>query len=51
MSEEIRELSEVVRRQKRKIRRHNVYQKFMERVLDQSDEVIGGGVWVMLGFG
>ena len=51
MSEEIRELSEVVRKQKRKIGRHSVYQKFMERVLDHSDEMSGGGVWVMLGLG
>ena len=56
LSEEIRELSEVVRRQKRKIGRYSIYQKFMERVLDHSDEVSGGGgggggVWVMLGLG
>ena len=39
LSEEIQELSEVVRRQKREIRKYSVYQKFMERVLEQSEEV------------
>ena len=39
LSEEIQELSEVVRRQKREIRKYSIYQKFMERVLEQSEEV------------
>ena len=40
LTQEIEELSEVVATQKRDLARHKIYQTFMERVLDKSDEVI-----------
>ena len=39
LSQEIAELTKVVKKQKATISRYSVYQKFMERVLDQADEV------------
>ena len=40
LSREIAELREVVRKQKEKIEHCSLHRKFMERVLDYSDEVI-----------
>lgn len=39
LSQEIRQLRSVVTEQKTSISRYKIYQKFMERVLDYSDEV------------
>lgn len=39
LSQEIKELRSVVSEQKSDITRYKIYQKFMERVLDYSDEV------------
>ena len=39
LRQEIDELSEVVTQQKSDLTRHKIYQQFMERVLDKSDEV------------
>ena len=39
LEEEIGELSEVVTKQKADLKRYKIYQKFMERVLEKSDEV------------
>ncbi len=39
LSQEIDELSEVVSRQKERIKRYSVYQKFMERVAEYTVEV------------
>lgn len=39
LQQEIDELTEVVAKQKSDLTRYKIYQKFMERVLDKSDEV------------
>lgn len=39
LAQEIEELTEVVAKQKADLTRYKIYQKFMERVLDKSDEV------------
>ena len=39
LKQEIDELSEVVATQKKDLKRHKIYQMFMERVLEKSDEV------------
>ncbi len=39
LSQELDEHSAIVREQKEEITRYSVYQKFMERVLDYSEEV------------
>ena len=39
LKQEIDELSEVVTKQKADLKRYKIYQKFMERVLEKSDEV------------
>lgn len=39
LAQEIEELTEVVAQQKADLTRYKIYQKFMERVLDKSDEV------------
>ena len=39
LTQELNEHSAVVKQQKEEIARYSVYQKFMERVLDYSDEV------------
>lgn len=39
LSQEIKELRDMAASQKAEITRYKVYQKFMERVLDYSDEV------------
>ena len=39
LSQEIKELRSVVAGQKADIKRYKIYQKFMEKVLDYSDEV------------
>ena len=39
LKQEIGELSEVVTKQKADLKRYKIYQKFMERVLEKSDEV------------
>lgn len=39
LSQEIKQLRSVVNKQKTVISRFNIYQKFMEKVLDYSDEV------------
>lgn len=39
LSQEIKQLKSVVNKQKTVISRFNIYQKFMEKVLDYSDEV------------
>ena len=39
LSREIAELSKVVRKQKEKLEQYGIHRKFMERVLDYSDEV------------
>lgn len=39
LSQEIRQLRSVVAEQKSVIARYKIYQKFMEKVLDYSDEV------------
>ena len=41
LAHEIEELTEVVAKQKKDLTRYKIYQKFMERVLDKSDEVCG----------
>lgn len=41
LKQEIGELSEVVTKQKADLKRYKIYQKFMERVLEKSDEVCG----------
>ena len=40
LAQEIDELTEVVAQQKADLTRYRIYQKFMERVLDKSDEVL-----------
>ena len=39
LTHELNEHSAIVKQQKEEIARYSVYQKFMERVLDYSDEV------------
>ena len=39
LAQEIEELTEVVAQQKADLTRYKIYQKFMERALDKSDEV------------